>query len=448
MEPVVLVHEVNVWFFSQPGFVPDEKGRILGVHTDKYISAAVLDSVHNAIRSAATWNYISRLLDLLDVKADKMYRAIIVQELSNITHLEYARAQGIFKRHVQSGIGKKLFKRLSNITDKAGNPRVALKRSPEELTRADPQLHYVVRLCQPETTPSSAANWIKQLAELHDTHPPQRERLEEREIDALANLASIIAFIHDISPVISMPPLSRKKGQLFVRRSQDLEIEINQLRERIDLLEFAAPLDNLLEPGMAAQAMESLENFVAEATGTKMGFLYQDLIDECFTDLEHQYDKLTAKADSPVSTLATPPVPEVLIQQRRLKEKTRPTHSSIFDIGPPQHESNIPATIESPQAFKVSPATADVFSTMFDKTEARGSVSWDAFRAAMAELGFTITPRGGSIFTFSPPETMDTQMPLSLHRPHASRFERWKLLPLAKRLNRTYGWGQSTVEVV
>lgn len=59
----------------------------------------------------------------------------------------------------------------------------------------------------------------------------------------------------------------------------------------------------------------------------------------------------------------------------------------------------------------------------------------------MAELGFTITPKGGSIFTFSPPETMDTQKPLTLHRPHASRFERWKLLPLAKRLGSEYVCG-------
>lgn len=237
------------------------------------------------------------------------------------------------------------------------------------------QLHYMVRLCQPETTPPSAVNWLKQLAGLQDTHPEQRERLKEREIDALANLASIIAFIYDISPVISMPPLSRKKGQFFVSRSQDLEVEINHLRGRIDLREFAAPLDNLLEPGMAVHAMASLENFVVEATSTKMGFLYQDLFDECFSGLEHQYDKLTAKAESSVSTLTTPPVPEVLIQQRRLKERTRPTHSSIFDIGPPQQDSTILAALESPQVFKVSPATADVFSTMFDKTEARGSVS-------------------------------------------------------------------------
>ncbi|KIW66112.1 hypothetical protein PV04_08316 [Phialophora macrospora] len=64
-EPVVLAHAVNHCFFSRPELLPDERGRILPVHTDKYISGAVLEAVYDAskqlpsgttlVASSASW---------------------------------------------------------------------------------------------------------------------------------------------------------------------------------------------------------------------------------------------------------------------------------------------------------------------------------------------------------------------------------------------------------
>jgi hypothetical protein len=45
-EPTVLAHEVNLWFFTRPELVADEKGRSMPGHTDQYISGAVFDAVH------------------------------------------------------------------------------------------------------------------------------------------------------------------------------------------------------------------------------------------------------------------------------------------------------------------------------------------------------------------------------------------------------------------
>lgn len=53
-EPVVMAHLLNIWFFSRPELVADEKGRRLPTSTDKYISGAFLDTIHNAVRGAAT----------------------------------------------------------------------------------------------------------------------------------------------------------------------------------------------------------------------------------------------------------------------------------------------------------------------------------------------------------------------------------------------------------
>ncbi|PHH85550.1 hypothetical protein CDD83_255 [Cordyceps sp. RAO-2017] len=241
-EPVVLAHAVNMSFFGRPELVADEKGRRLPVHTDKYTSAAFFDVIHGAIKAAAIWKYIAHLLELLESSAsDKVYRAIVLQEISNICHLEYSRAQAIFRQYVQTCTGAKWFRRASNGLDSVGNPRVTMKGDPEELTRADPQLHYMLRLCQTDTNASKAVGWLTKLSELHAAHPAEREKLLPAEADSLSDLAVIVAFIQDLSPAVSMPSFSRKKRQAFVARSQGLEAELNQLKKQVDLRDFAAP---------------------------------------------------------------------------------------------------------------------------------------------------------------------------------------------------------------
>ena len=64
-EPVFLAHAVNIWFFSRPELVKDEKGRMLPLVTDKYISIAVFEMIYNPINGAAIWGYLCRLLQLL-----------------------------------------------------------------------------------------------------------------------------------------------------------------------------------------------------------------------------------------------------------------------------------------------------------------------------------------------------------------------------------------------
>ena len=52
-EPVVLAHAVNLWFFTRPEQVADEKGTRLPAFTDRYISGAVLEAVHSSVQAAA-----------------------------------------------------------------------------------------------------------------------------------------------------------------------------------------------------------------------------------------------------------------------------------------------------------------------------------------------------------------------------------------------------------
>jgi hypothetical protein len=110
-----------------PELVADEQGRRLPAHTDRYISGAVLEAVHSAVQGAAVWDYICRLLELLEKQVtDDVYYAISMQEIANVCHLEFARAQALFKRQVQTGTGAKFFKRQSGAHDGAGNALVSM----------------------------------------------------------------------------------------------------------------------------------------------------------------------------------------------------------------------------------------------------------------------------------------------------------------------------------
>jgi hypothetical protein len=453
IEPTFLAHVVNNWFFSRPELVNDEKGRIMPLLTDKYISIAIFELLHNAIIGGANWYYICRLLELLiEGSNDRVYRGIVLQELSNICHLEYSRAQKLFKRHVQTGSGKKYFKRVSGVYDN-GIARVTMNGSPELLLRENPQLHYMMRLCQAETDESKAVAWIKKLDGLHRSHPSERDVMKQREWDSFSDLAVIAGFVQSLSTSLLLPPINRRKGQMFISRSKETADELDPLKTQIDLADFSVPIDNLMEPGMAEGALNALDQFIVDKTGTKMGFLYQDVIDDSVVGIQEYYQQQkerieqNAKVEIILPPIIDVPSSEVRVQQRRQKDKTRPAHSSIYDITPITATPTQPETIETSPIFKVKQATVDIFSVLFSKSGSRGSITWAAFEAAMADLKFSVIPKFGSVFTFLPPPDMVVQKSLTLHRPHQSRIEGYKLLIFASRLKQVYGWEGHFFEV-
>ncbi|PNP86459.1 hypothetical protein FNYG_00161 [Fusarium nygamai] len=449
-EPTVLCADVNVQFFSRPKLVPDEKGRSLPVHTDKYVGPAVFDTIHHAIQGIAIWESITNLLNLLEQPStDKLYKSMILQELSNMYHFEYTRTQAIFKRQVSRGTGSKWFRRLSNVYDHLNNVKVSMKGKPEELTRSDPHLHYLLRLCQPETTVTKAVDWMQKLTGLYRAHPLERERLQERESRTLYNMAAIVAFVQDLSAVYVLPSPSLKKGTVLVSGLREVDADLDLIKREVDLRDYAAPIDNLLEPGVSPKTLKALDEFVINKTGTTMGSLYQDQLDKASRDVEKQYQQVKDKSKKdtraefvPIDT--TPMIMKQRVETRREKEKTRPEHSSVYTITPTKDSTEEKGTVTLAQPLKVSSSTAEVFATLFDKTQSRGSVSWSSFEAAMYELGFSVLPRFGSVYTFRPSENVDIKRPVSIHRPHQSQIEGYLILILARRLNRAYGWSEDS----
>ncbi|PGH30115.1 hypothetical protein GX50_07135 [[Emmonsia] crescens] len=465
-EPTFLAHVANSWFFSRPELIPDERGRRLPVFSDKYISISVFQAMHDAVLGAAVWGYLHRLLQsFAEASDDKISRTLILQEVSNLCHFEYDRARKLLKRYVQiSPAGGNYFKRVSGAYDD-GIPRVTMQVQPEALMRENPQLHFILHLCKPEADLNRVTNWIKKLDDLQQSRPME---LNNSGFDAFCDLAAIASFIQTFPTPLPLPRTNHKKGQrhTYVTKLKALRAEIDSLKTDIDLSASAVPIDNLLEPGMADATLNRLNQFIIDKTGSSLGFLYQDLGDDCLSELQNQcqernnVEKEKQKENSPenVTTVPEPlpilspivetPGPALVVEQRRQKNKTRPPHSSIYSIDPKANVPTQPEAAEIPAPpITVKRSVFDIFSTLFSNSEARGSISWTAFRSAMTALNFSTKSGAGSAYTFSPPEGFGVRKSLTVHQPHQARIEGYRLLFLSSRLRRVYGWNLRSFEV-
>lgn len=418
--------------------------------TDKYISIAFFEVIHNAVIGAAAWDYLYRLLRaLVDKPNDRLHRSVILQELVNVCHCEYSQVQKLFKRYVQALSGSKYFARVPGVFDN-GTARVTMKTKPERLTAVDPQTHYLLRLCQVETDVSGAVFWVKKLGDLPRADPSEREKMEESEFDAFGDLAVTTDFFQSLSASLPLPPTNSKKGQMYVSRLKALESEVDTLKKEVDLSRFAIPIDNLLEPGMAEGALTTLDHFIVDKAGSELGFLYEELTEECLAEIQKQYnqqkvkiEKKDAKTDHPPPpppVVEAPPSLAVRVEQLKQKQKTRPPHSSIYNINPTKATPAQSKPTETSPVFRVKPRTFDVFSTLFSRPKSsRGSIGWPAFETAMRNLMFSVLPWFGSVYMFSPPRDFGIPRSITVHRPHQSRIEGYRLLFIASRLKRVYG---------
>lgn len=444
-EPAFLAHVVNIRFFSQPELIPDEKGRVLPVITDKYISPVVYESIHNAVAQAAIWTFIYDLLQML-VKGpkDRAYRATILQELSNICDYEYRRAQRLFKRYVQLYTESRCFKRISNLYDD-GQARVRIKSKPDSLGPMDSPVNLMLRLCQPETDFSRAVDLIKKLGQSLSGELEDEENL----VESFGDLAVTVNFIQSLARSVQLPSLNRKQGQHYISAFRDLTTELDSLKKDVDLSDFVIPLDIIEESGKADGALRALDQYIIDKTGAGIGVLYQDLHENNLSTLHNQaQQQQETTAQKQLETpLPEPPSPKARFEQRKEKAKTRPPHSTVFSIIP---ETQPPAqevdTVPS-QTFTVKQSTFDVFSTLFSSSESRGSVKWTAFEAAMADMGFSVLPSFGSVFTFVSPDNAAVRKSITFHRPHHSRIEGFRLLGFAKRLTRRFGWTEESFKM-
>ncbi|KAM0705513.1 hypothetical protein Q7P35_006872 [Cladosporium inversicolor] len=441
-EPVVLNQAVNAGYLSRIEIVPDDQGKILAALTDRYLTAALFDAVSAAVKVIAIWDYIVRLLQLFDDVSDKVKRNIVKQELSNTFHLEYRRAQEAFKRKVAVYIARKRFRCGTDV--KSGRSKIVMKGQPAECTVSNPQLHYILRLCHSDTSPSDAVIWIQKLDEHNGRYADDRAKLNEAEMTALDELVLIVSFMHMTSTAINMAPVSQKSGLQFIARLAELDLILNSIKSGAEFGNYVVPMHNLLEPQMATSALAALDDFILQEAGERLGFLYEEVLTDSLSELDFMYaDEKARLGTADAATYVPlpkvrPPANGTQVAPPRAKEKTRSTIPSVYTITSPPEAAQTVA-FEPAQLFKVKDTTASLFATLFSRSEARGSVSWTDFESAMADLKFSVAPRGGSRIAFNPPPSIEGG-PATIHRPHESDIEGRQLLYIARTLTRVYGW--------
>ncbi|KAG2414394.1 hypothetical protein HFD88_003585 [Aspergillus terreus] len=387
-EPEFFYFMATMWHHSAPELVPDNRGRSIALYTDKYISFNIFDLVHNATIAAAIWDYLARLLQaLMEGPQDKLYRRSVLQELTNVSHFEYSR---------------------SNI--------------------------------------NQTVEWIKKVDILSSRSPFVHDSISPPESEALANLATITSFIQSLSASTPLPPMNWKKGQFYVSRLVSLKTDVNAFRTDVDLGDFPIPISNLLEPGMTDATFACLDRFFIDKTGSDIETLYRKLNDDCisaFLDQYQQKKKQATKSDPEAKLPHEPLSPierNIQVGKRPEKAKTRPVHSSVTDVQPEPAKPAEPVTAEPVPVFKVKASTLKLFSALFSKVKSSRSITWAAFEAAMVDVGFSVIPKFGSVFTFLPPQEVKPNRAFTIHRPHQSEIEGYKLLYFANRLKRAYGW--------
>lgn len=219
---------------------------------------------------------------------------------------------------------------------------------------------------------------------------------------------------------------------MFTGRTAELDTELAQYKAEADFDDHLVPIDNLLEPGAASDALQTLDEFMFERAGTILVSWYEDLLHDCLNGVGKRC--LDAKLS---------------LEKARKQQATRPADEAraydITAITPPQLTSEV--AVVPALRLKLKASTASVFDTIFVKARARESVSWADFAGAMADLGFSVTPIYDSVFTFHPPESMGATRSITLRGPHASEIEGDMLLIFSRRLHRTYDWTAETFEV-
>ncbi|KAL7932226.1 hypothetical protein V8C35DRAFT_307728 [Trichoderma chlorosporum] len=434
----------------------DDKDRRLPLEIEKQVGGAIFEAVRYTVESITILSYLQGLMKLLDKeKANRNYQPVILQEVSNICHFQYSRAQAHLARHVQTGIGAEYFKRLVNVYDEDGKPKVVMRIKPEKLTGDKAHLQYVLRLCQSQTNASQAIGCINKLYEIYKSCPSAREQLQQREMEALGDVAVILSLIQELSIVMSIPPLSRKTGQIFLAGYQELHTGLNDVRKEVDLRHFSVPVNQLLESGMATK-LSQLGACVTRKTGAKMEFYYQYIAQKCLAHhrIQSQRGREPLQDVFPI-TLAYS-IAEKLGRDERSEDASPPqpptsaiVSTSVASNTQPMHQvhastsTTVTAPVESSdkaamRPIYATPVAKKVFSTLFGNPEVRASISWDAFESTMVAMGFSVN-HGVFYYTFAPPKFMPITTSFTVLRPRNSKIEGHLVHLFSRRLKKAYG---------
>ena len=153
----------------------------------------------------------------------------------------------------------------------------------------------------------------------------------------------------------------------------------------------------------------------------------------------------------PQTTWGEPSAPvDVPLAQTKPKVKTRPTAQPTSSSDDTTWDPKPIASLPSQQApVPVSSNSLTLLTRMFTADITTPSeIYWTDFVSAMADAGCSITPGGGSCFTFTHVDEKDQKHSIVFHRPHPEpSMSKERLRSFGSRLNRRWGWSEATFEL-
>ncbi|KXJ89325.1 hypothetical protein Micbo1qcDRAFT_177196 [Microdochium bolleyi] len=420
---------------------------------------------------AKYWEYIVSLLRMYQRAGNKRVRDAIVHEVKAIAQQQVESAAVGLVAQIAGG-------RAWNVI--AVHSRKPTKREMDDvhaqnLSRRDDHLSILLSICRPGIDLEEIIAHLELLGAIHEYEPSWQRTLSFSENNALCKLARHAGFYS--AAMNALPGAASaniegtttwsnvwkehcatvKKGAWTMAREESVWGDFAIVAPKITLQRLYEGQYGSWDERAVRRRVEIYEKVASGPVLEKSLKHFDALVASYEASPRSPALPLSARASSIAEETSKSPQVSPTPIKIKVKVKTRPKQPSTAHnkkdnrSGKPDklQGSGFPVEASAPDQphLIVKPQTVATFTAIFAKAQARGDVNWTAFTAAMTDLGFSVIPKQGAMYTFAPPANkMPGTQGFGLHRPHNGVLEGFRLLNLARRLTRRYGWTLQTFE--
>ena len=265
-------------------------------------------------------------------------------------------------------------------------------------------------------------------SDLIRAHPVNREYyMTGPMFHALGRLATTLRVILGINLESSnLPDARRKKGGALPAAMWKLNQDLQEIRG--DFVANHAPLSTMADANnqqTADAAGQSLDTFVTGQKGKTIGGLFEDIINDCLSQVR-------ARIGSPAAAIPDPNAPQAQENEDR---------DSTEDSSPPITTPISPKEPKKPEPIVTSPSTLTTMKTLFKDSNAN-TITWAAFVTAMKGIGFQIQLEDCGVITFNPDDQEMYEDLFTVQRPHQDGIEGAQSILLSERLKEVFKWDE------
>ncbi|KAH7179874.1 uncharacterized protein B0J16DRAFT_403192 [Fusarium flagelliforme] len=236
------------------------------------IGRDIFDAAYTKVRSLAFWRSVCELLNLANSSSDNQR---FLHEIHQLCDQQCDIAKQNVRRHIAMGIAKGRFS--------FSVPHwcfIEIYRG--EWILKDVHIHYLTDLVTRVQGPDMTICQLRKLDEFYKRKPEERERLSERESEALHELCTILAVFQDFKKVFPQAEgyqdFETMGNIIFKYGLQYLDRDVQLLR-RIHFPHICdININDLDDPFTVSLAVDELRVYVKRHLGTSLGNLYRDQV--------------------------------------------------------------------------------------------------------------------------------------------------------------------------